>query len=116
MNCFKHCGVQPITEETTEDPFADLDQQDEELEELVQQLGLDMPLTTTEHVAADEDVATCATFENSANWRQELRDMVVLVPKCQPLLKTRKKKKVIKNFLQIQSPLTMKLSIVAMIY
>ena len=77
VNCFKHCGFQPTTEETTEDPFADLDQQDEELEELVQQLGPDMPLTTTEYVAADEDVATCATFENSANWRQELRDMVV---------------------------------------
>ena len=74
VNCFKHCGFQPTT---TEDPFVDLDQHDEELEELVQQLGPDMPLTTTEYVAADEDVATCATFENSANWRQELRGMVV---------------------------------------
>ena len=53
VNCFKHCGVQPTTEETTEDPFADLYQQDEELEELVQQLGPDIPLTTTEYVAAD---------------------------------------------------------------
>ena len=23
VNCFKHCGVQLTTEETTEDPFAD---------------------------------------------------------------------------------------------
>ena len=77
VNCFKHCGVQPTTEDFSEDPFSDLDQHDEELDELVKQLDPDMPLTTTEYVAADEDVATCATFENSANWRQELWAMVV---------------------------------------
>ena len=36
-----------------------------------------MPLTIRKYVTADEDVATCVTFENSENWRQELRDMVV---------------------------------------
>ena len=71
VNCFKHCGVQSTTEDSTENPFADLDRKVEELEELVKQLDPDMPLTTTEYIAVDEDVATCATFKNSANWRQD---------------------------------------------
>lgn len=57
-----------------------MNRKDEELEELVQELGPDMRLTTSEYI--DEDVATSATFENSANWRQELRDMVVSDGTC----------------------------------
>ena len=82
MNYFKHRGVQPNTEEFTEDLFADLDQEDEELDELVQQIDPDIPLTVREYATADEDVATCATFENSANWRQGLQDMVVSQGHC----------------------------------
>ena len=85
-SCELHCGVQPSTEksteESTEDLSADLDQEDEELEELVQQIHQGKPLTVREYATADEDVATCATFQNSANWRQELRDMVVSHGHC----------------------------------
>ena len=82
MNCFRHCGVQLSLEETAGNPFADLEQVEGDVEELVQQIDSDMPLTTSEYVGADEDVSTCATFENSENWRQELRDMVVSNSPC----------------------------------
>ena len=82
VNCFRHCGVQLSLEETAGNPFADLEQVEGDVEELVQQIDSDMPLTTSEYVGADEDVSTCATFENSENWRQELRDMVVSNSPC----------------------------------
>ena len=62
-NCFKHCGVQPRPDETT-DPFADLDEAsedeqegdgespDEELQELVQQF--DPELNASDYIHADE--------------------------------------------------------------
>ena len=63
VNCFKHCGVQLSVGDTADNPFADLEQVEGDLEELLQQIDSDMPLTTSEYVGADEDAATCATFE-----------------------------------------------------
>ena len=72
VNCIKQYGVQLSVEETADNQFADLEQVEGDLEELVQQIDSDMPLTTSEYIGADEDISTCATFENSEDWRQEL--------------------------------------------
>ena len=77
VNCFRHCGMQATVTETTEDPFADLDENEAQLEDLVEQLHPDDCMTASEYAEADGDVATCATFEGSENWRQELQEMVV---------------------------------------
>ena len=78
VNCFKHCGVQPRTDEVT-DSFADLDEksedeqegdsgsQDEELQELVQQFEPEP--NASDYINADEDLPTCATYVNNENWR-----------------------------------------------
>ena len=88
VNCFKHCGVQPRTDEVT-DPFADLDEesqdeqegdsgsQDEELQELVQQF--DPELNRSDYINADEDLPTCDTYDNNENRRCELRDEILSV-------------------------------------
>ena len=75
MICFKYCGLWTTVAESIEDPFADLEEA--ELEDLVEQLHPDDHMTATEYADADTEVATCATFEVSENWRQELREMVV---------------------------------------
>ena len=77
VNCFRHCGMQATVAEPTEDPFPDLDEDDAQLEDLVEQLHPDDCMTATEYAEADNEVATCTTFEVSENWRQELREMVV---------------------------------------
>ena len=86
VNWFKHCGVQPTTDEVT-NPFADLDEefedeqagdggsQDEELQELVQQF--DPELNACDYINADEDLHTCDTYDNYENWRDELRNEVL---------------------------------------
>ena len=86
VNCFKHCGVQPRTDEVTY-PFDDLDEesqdeqegdsgsQDEELQELVQQF--DPELNASDYINADEDLPTCDTYDNNENWRDELLDEVL---------------------------------------
>ena len=33
-------------------------------------------MTVSEHAEADNELATCTTFDSSENWRQELREMV----------------------------------------
>ena len=65
INCFKHCGVQPLVDEAT-DPFADLDEESEDEqerdglqnEELVQQFDPELN--------ADDE-----------NWREELREEIL---------------------------------------
>ena len=84
INYFKHCGVQPRTDEVT-DPFADLeeseDEQEEdrgsqdELQELVQQF--EPELNARDYINVDEDLPTCDTYDNNENWRNELRDEVL---------------------------------------
>ena len=78
VNYIKHYRVQPNTEETTDDLFTtDHDQGDEELVWLVQQTNLNVPLAVMECATADEDVATCTTFQKSPNQSQELQDVVM---------------------------------------
>ena len=79
VNCFRHCGIQPTDAELSavEDPFADLDEDEAQLEDLVEQLNPDDHMTGTEYADVDNEVDTCATFEASENWREELREMVV---------------------------------------
>ena len=73
VNCIRHCGRQATFAEPTDDPFADLDKNKAQLEDLVEQLHPEDCITASEYA----EVATCATFEVSENWRQELREMVV---------------------------------------
>ena len=35
-------------------------------------------MSASDYVHCDDDIATCSTFENEINWREELRDMVLL--------------------------------------
>ena len=84
INCFKHCGVQPCTDEVT-DLFADLDEESEdeqegdsgsqEWQELVQQF--EPELNASDCFNADEDLPTCDTYDNNENWKDELRDEVL---------------------------------------
>ena len=95
VNCFKHCGVQPRTDEVT-DPFADLDEesqdeqegdsgsQDEELQELVQQF--DPELNPSDYINADEDLPTSDTYDNNENWRCELRDELLSGSRAKKLI------------------------------
>ena len=79
MKCFRYSGAIP-QEQSTEDPFAGLDDGDEDeatarLQELVNQLGSD--ITTDEYMAADDDdLCTCVSSDESDKWRIELRAMV----------------------------------------
>ena len=77
MNCFKHCGMQATVAEPTKDPFADLDKNKVQLEDLVEQLHPQDCMTASEYAEANNEVPTCTIFESSENWRQELREMVV---------------------------------------
>ena len=47
VNCFRHCGMQATVAETTEDVFADLDEHEAQLEDLVEQLRLDDCMTAS---------------------------------------------------------------------
>ena len=76
-NCFKHCGFFCGSADIS-DPFADLDDQDEfdaDLEDQVSQFDGDM--SANSYVNCDDDLATCTTFEDASNWREELRDMII---------------------------------------
>ena len=44
------------------------------LDELIQQI--DPETTTDEYIAADDDLSTCLTFEDTTIWRKELRSIV----------------------------------------
>ena len=70
LNCFKTTGVLPQNRQDEEDPFADLDEDDTSLEELVQQI--DPGTTTEEYLAADDDLSTCLSFEDTDNWMEDL--------------------------------------------
>ena len=73
MNCFGHCGMQATVTEPTENPFADLDENKAQLEDLVEQLQPGDCMTVGKYAAVDNEVASCATFESS----EKLREMVV---------------------------------------
>ena len=76
-DCFRHCGMQATVAEPTEDQLAELDENEAQLQDFAEQLHADDSMTATEYTEANNEVATCATFELSENWRQELRQMVV---------------------------------------
>ena len=77
-NCLRHCGFF-FDGADISDPFAELDDQDDEfdaeLEKQVGQFGGDMSANT--HVNCGDDLATCTTFEDASNWREELRGMII---------------------------------------
>ena len=77
-NCFRHCGVVEMEAEDESDPFADLQDDEqtscESLQDLVSQF--DPTMTSNDYLTADDDLSTCVTFENSDQWREELRSMV----------------------------------------
>ena len=54
VNCFRHCGMQAAVAETTEDPFADLDENEAQLEDLVEQLHPDDCMTASEYAEAND--------------------------------------------------------------
>ena len=64
---FRHCGMQATVAEPSEDPFADLDENEAQLEDFVEQLHPDDCMTVSEHTEADNKVATCTTFERFEN-------------------------------------------------
>ena len=72
MKCFRHCGILATVAKPTKYPFADPDENEAQLEDLVEQLHPDDCMTASQYAEADNEVATCATFESSENWRQEL--------------------------------------------
>lgn len=74
INCFRTTGVLPQDQVSEEDPFAGLEEDDMCLEELVTQLDPD--ITADEYVDADDGLSTCLTFEDTNQWREELRSMV----------------------------------------
>ena len=69
--------MQSTVAKPTEDPFADLDEAEVQLKDLVELLHPDDPMTVTEYSDANKEVATCTTFKVCDNWRQELQEMVV---------------------------------------
>ncbi len=74
--CFKTTGALPQDQEDEEDPFAGLDEDDTScasLEELVQQID---PETTADEYVNDDNLSTCLTFEETDQWREDLRSMV----------------------------------------
>ena len=74
-------------------------------------------MTAIEYVEANNEVDTCATFEVSENWRQELLEMVVSnghQSKRADVATRIQMKKVMKNFLEVQLPHTLKQSNLAM--
>ena len=50
VNCFKQMGVHLSAEETADNPFADLEQVEGDLEKLVQKINSDTPLATSEYI------------------------------------------------------------------
>jgi len=83
VNCFKLCGALPQEQESDEDPFEGLGEDDPldgsdndcaRLQELVEQLGSEA--TAQEYLSADDDLSTCMTFQDTEQWREELRSMV----------------------------------------
>ena len=49
VNCFRYCGMQATGTKATEDSFADLDENEAQLEDLVEQLHPDDCMTATEY-------------------------------------------------------------------
>ena len=76
IKCFKRTGAFPEDEESEEDPFAGLDDDGDEdtcLEDLVHHFDVDT--TADDYANADDGLDTNLTFEDSDNWREELRSM-----------------------------------------
>ena len=63
VNYFRHCGMQATVAEPTKVPFADLDENDAQLEYLVEELHSDNCMTASEYAEANNEVATCAAFK-----------------------------------------------------
>ena len=57
-NSCEHYGAQSATVRSTGDSFADLNQEDRELEKLVQPRDPDTPLSMSEYVATDDEEST----------------------------------------------------------
>ncbi|XP_065837904.1 tigger transposable element-derived protein 6-like [Oscarella lobularis] len=78
VNCFKHCGVPPSDVET-DDPFADL--VDEETEQLASLQELvcrtDPTVFSVEYVQSDGVLSAYATIEDSGDWRPNLRALAL---------------------------------------
>ena len=76
INCFRKTRALPQGEETEseEDPFADIEEEDmNSLDELVCQINPDA--SASDYIDADEDLSTSLIFEDTPDWREELRTL-----------------------------------------
>ena len=74
INCFRKTGALPQDGETEsdEDPFADIEEEDiSSLDELVHQINPDT--SANDYIDADEGLSTSLMFDDTHNWREELR-------------------------------------------
>ena len=74
INCFRKTGALPQDGETEsdEDPFADIEEEDmSSLDELVHQINPDT--SANDYIDADEGLSTSLTFDDTHNWREEVR-------------------------------------------
>lgn len=74
INCFRKTGALPqdVETENEEDPFADIEEEDmSSLDELVHQINPDT--SANDYINTDEGLSTSLTFEDTDNWREELR-------------------------------------------
>ena len=73
MNCFKHCGSMPTSnQEDLEGLFADLVTQESNVPNLDDRLvSLNSDITALEYVNQEEDLPTCLTLDetNEGNWK-----------------------------------------------
>ena len=77
VNCFAHCGAVPIEDDTV-DPFADLLEEESEQSPALQTLVSqnDPTLFGMEYFRSGDEVATCATIDES-DWRKSLLSVAV---------------------------------------
>ena len=73
INCFRTTGALPQDGETDSEEAGVEEEDTSSLEDLVHQFDPDT--SVDEYINVDEDLSTSVTFENTDNWREELRSM-----------------------------------------